>query len=186
MKYLLPFFSVFFFSLVLSGCGSSDVTLLNEVKRFEPEWTRLSATVTTVKSNLALTEAYESHLSEIEPYLSQLRTSTRSDLADMRSRYRNMMVTRDTIRSRYQKELIRFEEEVSGFNNWVNDLMQENVDQQTARVTFDQYERTYGAIRDVMDELYHQTVSNIEMHNMLMRRMAAAVKLYGNYEISVR
>lgn len=171
---------------VLSSCGSSDVTLLNEVKRFEPEWTRLSSTVTTIKSNLALTSTYDAHLAEIEPYLSQLRTSTRTDLADMRSRYRNMMVDRDTIQARYDRELVRFEEEVSGFNSWVNDLMQEKVDQNTVRVTFDQYQRKYTAITEVMNELYNQTVSNIEEHNTLMRRMAAAVKLYGNYEISVR
>lgn len=186
MKELLRIIPLVTIAVVLTACGSADLTLLNEVKRFEPEWTKLSATVTTIKSNLALTTVYDGHLKEIDPYLSELRTSSRTDLADMRSRYRNMMIERDSLQSQFGRELSRFEEEVTAFNNWVNDLMQEKVDQSTANVTFDQYQRKYTAIKDVMDQIYNRLFSNIEQHNSLMRRMSAAVKLYGNYEISPR
>ncbi|MDP5169404.1 MAG: hypothetical protein NWR72_04115 [Bacteroidia bacterium] len=185
MKALSRILPVFVF-VALSACSSSDLTLLNEVKRFEPEWTRLSSTVTTIKSNLKLTDQYDDHLKEIDPYLSDLSTSSRSDLADMRSRYRNMMTERDSLSLRFGRELTRFEEEVTGFNNWVNDLMQEKVDQSTARTTFDQYQRKYTATKEVMDQLYGRLAGNIELHNSLMRKMASAVNLYGNYEITVR
>ena len=186
MKLISRFAFLFLVLQAFTGCGETDLTLLNEVKRFEPEWTRLSATVTSIKANLRLTDVYDDHLQEIDPYLAELRTSTRSDLADLRSRYRNMMIQRDTLASHFDRELERFEEEVTGFNNWVNDLMQEKVDQNSARATFDNYQRKYDAMKEVMDELYAQLVGNIETHNSLMRNMAAAVNLYGNYEINVR
>ncbi len=177
-------FSAIFLLLGLafvSGCGSTDITLLNEVKRFEPEWTRLSSTVTTTKANLLLTEQYDQHLKELDPYL-----STAGDLGNLRSQYRNMMVERDSLSSRFARELALFEEEVTTFNDWVSDLMQDKVDEDNAQVQFDQYQRKYQALSEVMDDLYSRVVKNIDLHNSLTRRMSAAVSLYGNYEIVAR
>lgn len=188
--FIMPVITRVFPLLLLAltaACGSSDITLLNEVKRFEPEWTRLSATVTDIKANLRLTEGrYAEDLKDIKPYLADLRTGPRSELADMRSRYSNMMTERDSIQQKFQRELARFEEEVYGFNLWVNDLMRDKVDPNMARDKFDLYQRRYYALEEVMNDLYQRLIANIEEHNALMRRMAAAVNLYGNYEITPR
>lgn len=170
------------FGLVfLSGCGSTDITLLNEVKRFEPEWTRLSSTVTTTRANLRLTDQYDEHLRELDPHL-----NSAGDLGNLRSQYRNMMVERDSLSARFERELTQFEGEVTSFNEWVNDLMQDNVDEENARVQFDQYRRKYQALNEVMNDLYSRVVKNIALHNSLTRQMSAAVSLYGNYEIVAR
>ncbi len=185
MKVLARIFPVFVL-VVMTACGSADLTMLNEVKRFEPEWTRLSTTVIAIKTNLKLTERYASDLKEVDPYLSDLNAVSQSDLADMRSRYRGMMSERDSIAAKFGRELIQFEEEVTGFNNWVNDLMKEKEDKPTTQRRFEQYQRKHQATTEVMDDLYARLVRNIELHNSLMRRIAGAVNLYGNYEITVK
>jgi len=106
----------------LTGCNSTDLSLLNEVKRFEPEWMDLSEKVTSMKELFSETETtYSAFMAYVSPYLSDPDRNQRNGLATAKSRYQNLMEERDELEKSFADPRKRFEEKVREFNQWQND-----------------------------------------------------------------
>ena len=122
-----------FVSLLLSSCGSSDVSLLNDVKRFEPEWVDLSEQVTGMDQALSRTErAYEAFFKWASPQLNNPERNQRTGLYSARSQYTNIMEERDAIASEFASQKKAFVDAVENFNLWQNQLMKGDLEELTA------------------------------------------------------
>ena len=94
--------------LITSGCGSVDLSLINQVKRFEPEWMNLSETVSFVDRNLRIThQRYDADFKEIDPFISDPNSNERNSLFGLRSQYMNMVKDRDKLQETFDKLFIK-------------------------------------------------------------------------------
>ncbi|MEL6673640.1 MAG: hypothetical protein AAFR61_15655 [Bacteroidota bacterium] len=167
------------------SCGSIDLSLINEVKRFEPEWMNLSETVTYLKRNLNLTERrYPEDYSDAKPFLSDASANRRSSLYGLSSKYQNLMSERDQMHADFRIQLVEFDKQVAAFNEWVNKLMKNKLGQEEASSAFVEYKRSFRELKKAMEDLQTALILNIESHNDVMRQIAAAIPLYNNYDIN--
>ena len=110
--------------LITSGCGSVDLSLINQVKRFEPEWMNLSETVSFVDRNLRIThQRYDADFKEIDPFISDPNSNERNSLFGLRSQYMNMVKDRDKLQETFDLQKDEFIQTVAEFNEWQNKLM---------------------------------------------------------------
>lgn len=184
-RYLPAFFALI--ALFWGGCESVDLSLINQVKRFEPEWMNLSEKVSFIDRNLRIThQRYESDLAEVEPFIIDPGTAERSNLQGMRSQYRNMMSERDELQTRFDDMKKEFVTTVNDFNEWQNKLMKKKLDQDKARVELLEYRRKYQTMYKDIDEMQNLLMQNINTHNSLLRQITSALRLYTNYDINYR
>lgn len=175
---------VFLFSL--TSCGEKDLSLINEVKRFDPEWMNLSEQVSGIDRLLRITDRrYEQDLNEVDPFISDPKSNERSNLFGAKSRYKNMMAERDEIRTKFEGNKEKFVETVHRFNAWQNELMKNKVDLSTARTTFDAFQKEYAALKEEISKTEGEVEDNIRSHNSIMRQITTSLKLYTNYDIPI-
>lgn len=175
---------VILFSLVLlislSGCGSSDLSLINEVKRFEPEWMNLSEKVTFMDRYLRITEKrYEADLKQVDPLIS----GTSSQAYQLKNQYTSMMNDRKLIADDFEKRKGEFTKAVSEFNDWQNKLMKNKLGLEKAKVEFTTFQQRHTQLTEAISEQQNGLIKNIEKHNSLMRRLTRELKIYSNYDI---
>ncbi|GAB4410453.1 MAG: hypothetical protein OHK0039_14850 [Bacteroidia bacterium] len=169
---------------LLAGCGQDDLSFINEVKRFDPEWMSLSNKVSFLDRYLRLTERrYAQDLQEINPYLSDPATTERTNLQGMRSQYRNMMEERDQLAAAFVEEKKTFVETVERFNTWQTRLMKNRLDMDEAPADLQAFQQDYRELSESITAMQNKLILNIEQHNALMRRITGAAGLYTNYEI---
>lgn len=184
----------FVFSLVLcsvlatlSSCGGGDLALINQVKRFEPEWTFLSEKVSFVDRNLRATHRrYEPNFEAVDPYLTNTRLMSRYRMPSMRSQMLNVISQRDSIQTHFDEQKERFLTELYGFNEWENELMDGDLGKNEAYASFGTYKQTVKEMRTEMDQLQDLLISNIEEHNSIFRQLSNALGLYQNYDLNPR
>ncbi|MEO1447897.1 MAG: hypothetical protein AAFV07_00120 [Bacteroidota bacterium] len=170
---------------VLTSCGDKDLSLINEVKRFDPEWMNLSEQVSGIDRLIRITDRrYEQDLNEVDPFISDPASNERSNLFGLKSQYRNMMVERDELKTKFEEQKAKFVETVHEFNEWQNDLMKNKVDLGTARTTLEGYQKQHNAIKAEITETEKAVEDNIQTHNSIMRRITSSLKLYTNYDIA--
>lgn len=178
--------SLFTCLMLVSACGPSDLSLINEVKRFEPEWMNLSEKVSFINQHLRITHRrYEQDLNEVNPFISDPGMAERSNLLGMRSAYKNMMTERDELETRFQEQRQLFIQTVEDFNNWQTKLMKDKLSESEASQGFADFQAQHDALSAEMAEIEKEVVKNIEKHNSLLRRITSALKLYTNYDIVV-
>ncbi|MCI4669368.1 MAG: hypothetical protein MRZ79_14630 [Bacteroidia bacterium] len=174
--FLLPVISLFLFT----ACGSSDLSLINEVKRFEPEWMNLSEKVTFVDRYLRITEKrYEADLNEVDPLIS----GTSSEAYQLKNQYKSMMNEQKVIMDNFAKQKEEFSKAVSEFNVWQNKLMKNKLAIEKAKVEFDTFKDRHNQLTNSITDHQNELVKNIERHNSLMRRITRELKVYTNYDI---
>ncbi|MEM7373738.1 MAG: hypothetical protein AAF587_34265 [Bacteroidota bacterium] len=178
--------SLFACLLVASSCGPSDLSLINEVKRFEPEWMNLSEKVSFINQHLRITHRrYEQDLNEVNPFISDPGMAERSNLLGMRSAYKNMMTERDELETRFQDQRLLFIQTVEDFNDWQTKLMKDKISNEDATQGFADFKAQHDQLFAEMTTIEKEVVKNIEKHNALLRRITSALKLYTNYDIVV-
>ncbi|WNJ16129.1 hypothetical protein [Pontibacter sp. G13] len=176
-----------FCATLLAGCGSDNLTLINKVKRFEPEWMNLSEQVTFIERNLKITEKrYPEDLRDVEPYITNPATSQRNSMYGLKSQYMNMMEERDDLATRFEEAKASFTQQVNDFNFWQNELMHDKLDEAQAVPQLDQFKKDHAELSDEISRIQNQLIRNIESHNSLMRRITEALRLYTNYDINYR
>lgn len=171
-------------SFFLGGCGSSDLSLLNDAKRFEPEWMGLSDKVTFIDRYLRVTERrYPLDLGEVEPYLNKSASNERTRMYSLKSQYDNMMEERDAIKKTFKDQKLDFTETVKAFNEWHNKLMRDDLDQEEARTQLNEFIRKHRELNTLIGETERQLIENIDQHNVLMRRITTSLNIFTNYDI---
>lgn len=168
-----------------TSCGDKDLSLINEVKRFDPEWMNLSEQVSGIDRLLRITDRrYEQDLNEVDPFISDPASNERSNLFGLKSQYRNMMADRDKIKESFEEQKQQFVTTVHDFNEWQNDLMKNKVDLGTARTTLEDFQKQHEAIKAEISKSEKAVEDNIQTHNSIMRRITSRLKLYTNYDIA--
>jgi predicted RNase H-like nuclease (RuvC/YqgF family) len=177
MKHLRWIFPVL---LLLSGCGGSDIALLNEVKRFEPEWLDLSETVSYIDRNLRIAgPKYKDHFRELDRHLA-------ADGGSLRSEFRTLMKDQEQIQADFSELKGRFLEQLQAFNKWENKLSQGKIDEGLAKGDFIIMKREYQQLSQDAQKLYKRLNQNVEQHNALAKRIGVQANLYTNFDISLR
>ena len=172
--------------LIGSSCGPSDLSLINEVKRFEPEWMNLSEKVSFINQHLRLTQRrYAKDLEEVDPFIKDPGISERNNLMGLRSQYRNLMAERDEVQTEFDEQQANFIETVERFNEWQTKLMKNKLGDAEAHEAFQQFQQDHENLKASMAEIESKLLDNIELHNSILRRITSALKLYTNYDIVV-
>ena len=188
MRYL-PILLVLLFSLLFlgSGCDATDLSLLNQVKRFEPEWMKLSEKVMYIDRNLRIAKRrYQEDFETINPYLSDPNFDERTQLYGLRSQYRNVMSERDELQKKFDAARQEVISTVERFNDWQNKLMQGKLETETARQALAEYQRKYEELYKEVDQQQSEVITNIETHNRILRQIASALGLFTNFDINPR
>lgn len=181
----IGFFLLILWAILGTGCESVDLSLVNQVKRFEPEWMNLSEKVTYIDRNLGITHRrYDSDFEETSRYISDPAMNERTQLYGLRSQYKNMVSERDAIEARFDIQKKKFVETVNEFNRWQNALMKRKLEQGNVKTKFVEFKQTHSELRTEMDEIQTDLIRNIEEHNSILKRITSALKLYTNYDIS--
>lgn len=184
-RILLPVNSLLILVFLLSGCGSVDLSLINEVKRFEPEWMNLSETVVFIERNLNVTmRRYEKDLNEVEPFIKNPKSNERNNLFGLRSQYQNVMQKRDEIKGNFETQKEDFVATVSEFNEWVNKLMKNKLSEDEAYASFRSYREKHNTLKTGMRELETELIKNIQEHNSILKQITNKLRLYSNYDIN--
>jgi hypothetical protein len=183
------FISLFLLSLLGSmvGCGSTDLALINQVKRFEPEWTRLADKVSYIDRNLRSTHRhYQADFEAVNPYLTNTRLMSQYRMPSMRSQFLNVISQRDSIQTRFTEGKEKFLTELHAFNEWENQLMRGRVGKNEAYQQFSAYKEKVAIMQEDMGVLQDMLISNIEEHNSILRQLSGALDLYQNFDINPR
>ncbi|MEO0582802.1 MAG: hypothetical protein AAF135_11310 [Bacteroidota bacterium] len=168
----------------LNGCGSSDLSLINDVKRFEPEWMNLSEKVIFLDRYLEITgKEYEAHISEVSPLISESGTS---ELLRLRRDYKKMSEERETIEEKFRGQQANFEDEVKAFHSWQNRLMKGKLDEDRAKTQFTDFQASYNSLNTSLTDLQDRLIRNIENHNSIMGKIASKVMPHSSYDIMYR
>jgi len=172
---------------VFSGCASEDIALINEVKRFEPQWMNLSEKAAFVQEKLSITRRrYPNDLETVDPYIQKTNGDTRNTVYGLRSQYDKVMSDRERIAQRFEIEMKRLEEAVYDFNEWENQLMKKEVKQAQAREKFEEFKRLHSDLQREMQALENDVIKNIQEHNAIMRQFVQVLALYNNFDIAMR
>ncbi|MDX1906042.1 MAG: hypothetical protein SF053_03345 [Bacteroidia bacterium] len=170
--------------LLVAACGSADLSLINQVNRFEPEWMDLSTRVTFIDSHLRIArQRYEKDRDEVSPSLSAADSTTGFDPAQFTTQYRNLIQERDQIQAKFDLIKKQFVEEVTAFNAWENKLMQEDAGGGEATREFARFRQRHEELKTELEQLHGAVVGNLDKHNTLLRQASAALRLYSNYDI---
>ena len=188
MKFKYTFLPIMILSvLVISSCSSVDLSLVNQVKRFEPEWMNLSETVSFIDRNLRIThQRYEVDFEEIKPFISDPNSNERNSLFGLRSEYMNMVKERDELQDSFDSQKKEFVDIVEDFNVWQNKLMKKKLDQDKAKGELGDFQQKHKELETEINKIQEELIRNIESHNSLLRRITSALKLYTNYDINYR
>lgn len=182
MKYIHNSFFIIAL-LFVYACGSSDLSFINEVKRFEPRWMSLSEKAAKIQHNLSITgRRYEKDMQAVSPMIQKDRENW-ATLFSQKNQYRRIITERDSLEARYirQKELLT--ETVYKFNDWENKLMKNKLKETDARREFEDFRMQQAALEEEMSEIYTDLVKNIESHNAILRRLAQSLNLFNNFDI---
>ncbi|MEL6594042.1 MAG: hypothetical protein AAFP02_18285 [Bacteroidota bacterium] len=172
---------------ILIACGSTDLSLINRVKRFEPEWTNLAEKVSYVDRNLRATQRhYLEDLEAVDPYLTNARLMQNARLPSVRSQFLNIISERDSIQQEFDAQKASFLYELNAFNDWKVELMNGDLNEQEARQQLESYQRGLGVMMKKMDGLQDRTIRNIEEHNSILRQVSSRLDLYQNFDINPR
>ena len=180
--------SIHFILLILiMGCGSDDIALINKVKRFEPQWMNLSEQVTFIEQKLSITRRrYPKDLDAIEPQMRNVAGNRQSEVFGLRSQYRNLMADREGLEKRFAKELEHLQKEVEDFNEWVNILMKGKFDTGIAEKKLKDFQKTHALLKMEINDIEKSVVKNIQEHNSIMKQLAQQLRIYNNFDIAVR
>ncbi len=174
------------FALV-AACGSANLSLINQVKRFEPEWTNLAEKVSYVERNLRATQRhYLADFEAVDPYLENTRKMQSARLSSVRSQLLNVISQRDSIQIKFDEQRASFLYELNAFNEWENELMSNNLDEQDARIQLEAYKKSVALMMAKMDKLQDEIIRNIEEHNSILRQISSKLELYQNFDINPR
>lgn len=172
MRKQLLLLSLAVVALLWSGCGSTDLSLLNEVKRFEPEWMDLSEQVTDISRLLRKTETtYEEFVAFASPRVGSPEADEATELSRALADYRGLIKERDALSERFEETRKRFEEAVQAFNRWQNALMRDELKAKKAQAEFERYQQTYAQLSEEMATLEHDLGDNVESANSLVRQI---------------
>jgi chromosome segregation ATPase len=160
----------------LTGCGSTDLALLNEVKRFEPEWMDLSEKVTDLSRLIRKTDnAYESFRIFASPRLGDADANERNGLDNPMARYRNLIKERDELAEDFSEKRERFEKAVQDFNQWQNALMRDELDEEEANKTFETFRETHATLEAEITQVEAKVTKNVEASNTMVRTVCRAI-----------
>lgn len=174
-------------SLLLGSCAPPDLSLVNQVKRFEPEWGAVSEKVTFMDRNLRLSRRrYPQDLEELKPHILRATDARRSELLGLQQQYQDMMRERDDIQQRFEAQKSRFLGEINKFNDWENSLSQGLVSRDAANRDFAEFRATHQELKVEFDKLQTELIRNLEKHNTLARRLSTMLELYTNYTIEYK
>ncbi|TAE52038.1 MAG: hypothetical protein EAZ89_09145 [Bacteroidetes bacterium] len=174
----------FALSLLVMACGSSDLSLVNQVKRFEPEWAYVSEKVTFIDRNLRITHRrYDEDLRQVEPLIGRADSLSRPALHKLTSQYQEMARERDDIEKRFEEQKKQFVAQVKEFNDWETRLMKGRISTGSANRQFAEFRTTHQAVKNEMDKLYEELTQNLDRHNALIRQLAEGVNLYTSLAI---
>ncbi|MEO0898242.1 MAG: hypothetical protein AAFY71_17655 [Bacteroidota bacterium] len=166
--------------IFLSSCGSTDLSLINQVKRFEPEWMSLSEKVTFMDRYLRVTSRrYVEDLQEVDPLISP----SNSEAYGLKNQYKTMMDEQTAIATDFDARKAEFAKAVAEFNEWQNKLMKNKLATEEAAQEFINWQKKEENLATGIDKLQNDLIKNIEKHNSLMRRIARSLKIYTNYDI---
>lgn len=168
----------------LMGCGSSDLSLINDAKRFEPEWMSLSEKVSFIDRYLRVTERrYPLDLGEVEPYINKSANNERSRMYSLKSQYDNMRDERDEIAKTFKGQKQDFVQTVKDFNEWHNKLMRNDLDEEAAREELTSFMNQHRDLKNAISQTEADLTKNIELHNSLLRRMTTTLGVFTNFDI---
>jgi len=103
--------------MLFTNCGSEDIALINEVKRFEPQWMNISESAAFIQQKLSVTRRrYPKDLEAIEPSIRNVTGADQTVIYSLRSQYRKVMSDREELEQRYQKASQKLEEIVRKLN----------------------------------------------------------------------
>ncbi len=171
----------------LVSCGSADLALINQVKRFEPEWTFLAGKVSFIDRNLRATHRrYQTNFETVDPYLTNTRLMSQYRMPSMRSQFLNIISQRDSIQSAFTEGKDNFLVQLHSFNDWENQLMRGKLGKNEAYQTFGEYKQTVTEMQTEMDEMQDMLIRNIEEHNAILRQLSNALGLYQNFDLNPR
>ncbi len=178
--------------ILLSGmlyisCGSEDIALINEVKRFEPQWMNVSESAAFIQQKLSVTRRrYPKDLEAIEPSIKNITGADQTVIYSLRSQYRKVMSNREELEQRYQKASQKLEKVVREFNDWETKLMKNKLNTSSAREEFVEYKQTQAELKEEILEIEIGIIRNIQEHNSILRQMVQILDLYNNFDISIR
>lgn len=171
------------FLLILSACGSADLSLINEVKRFEPRWMSLSEQTAKIRHNLSITERrYNKDLDIVSPILNQ-KARSKPDLLRYRSEYGRVIKDRDELKEVFDGKYADLKQTVQEFSDWENKLMKQELDEEQAALDFQRFVIKHESLEKDIDHIYTELVKNIEKHNSILRRIASILGLFNNFNI---
>jgi hypothetical protein len=174
-------------SLLIGSCAPPDLSLVNQVKRFEPEWGAVSEKVTFMDRNLRLSRRrYPQDLEELKPHILRTTDARRSELIGLQQQYQDMMRERDDIQQRFEAQKSRFLGEIEKFNEWENSLSQGFVSRDAATRDFAEFRAIHQELKTEFDKLQTELIRNLEKHNTLARRLSTMLELYTNYTIEYK
>jgi len=173
--------------MLFTNCGSEDIALINEVKRFEPQWMNISESAAFIQQKLSVTRRrYPKDLEAIEPSIRNVTGADQTVIYSLRSQYRKVMSDREELEQRYQKASQKLEEIVREFNTWETKLMKNKLNMNKAREEFTQYKQTHATLKEEILEIESGLIRNIQAHNSILRQMVQILDLYNNFDISIR
>ena len=162
------------------GCSSQDLAMINEVKRFEPQWMDLSEKVTAMQRTLRITELrYPKDLEIIKSERGN------GDTDNLLSQYRQLSRQRTEIHERFKTQKEALTKQVMAFNEWETDLMKNRLDEYEARKMFNDFRQEYQTLVSEMDAIHGEMIRNIEMRNSVATQLGKKLDLYQNFTIDV-
>ena len=174
---------IFIAFILLYACGSSDLSFINEVKRFEPKWMSLSEKTAKIQHNLSITgRRYGKDMEVISPLIQKNRENW-ANLFSLKNQYRRVITQRDSLESRYNQKKELLTKTVYQFNDWENELMKNKLDETEARRQFKEFRQHQAELNEEMEKIYTELIQNIEAHNSILRRIAQALNLFNNFDI---
>ena len=178
MKHLgFPYF-IFCLLFIAWGCSSQDLALINEVKRFEPQWMDLSEKVTSMQRTLRITELR--YPKDLEVIKAEIGNSGHDNLL---SQYRRISRERSEIHERFKTQKESLTQQVVSFNDWETDLMKNRLDEYEARTKFNEFRKGYRDLVREIDEIHSDMVRNIEVRNSVAFQLGRQLGLYQNFAI---
>jgi chromosome segregation ATPase len=173
--------------LLLSACGGVDIAFVNQVKLFEPRWIDLSEKFSYIERNMKLTEKrYPQDLKQVEALFETVGADQRIELINLRNQYREVVQERLKLLDDYDKTRQQFSNTVHEFNDWENKLMQNDLDEEVAKMDFIKYQNDHQELMKQVDGLQTRLIQNIERHNSILRSMTQILRVYTNYDLNPR
>lgn len=173
--------------LVFGSCQSVDLSFVNQVKRFGPQWMVLSEKLSFIERNLSITERrYLKDLESVNGRLRRYQPAESSAVYGNINRYRSTIAERDKIKTQFEADKKAFVEKVQAFNAWENKLMKHKLDMDSANQSFETYQEDYQTLFKSIDALQQSTIENIEQHNLILRSLTRDLGMFENFDIEIQ